>query len=224
MTSPAEGTNPYETQTIVYVTVEPVDPNLYAFSHWEGTAVDAGKVSHHETLSATVTVDGQYTLKACFVSLMDILCVDDDAVEDVEPNDLTISDPQEDGTPMHPLDSIQEAIEVAAPGGTIVVRPGTYYEIIDFLGKSIQLTGIDPNDPNAMSFPVIDATGQGPAVTFARGEDPHCSLTGFVITRGRGHPAGAPLLRSQQPNHRQLSNRRQPVNRPQRRDGLLHRE
>jgi len=51
--------------------------------------------------------------------------------------------------------SIQEAIDVAKQGAKVIVRPGTYLETIDLLGKSIDqdplfvLAGrwIDPGDP-----------------------------------------------------------------------------
>ena len=53
--------------------------------------------------------------------------LDDDAPGDPGPNDPTVSDPLEDGSPEHPFDALLEAIQ-AAPGFTahVVVEPGRY--------------------------------------------------------------------------------------------------
>jgi hypothetical protein len=91
----------------------------------------------------------------------------------------------------HPFDCIQEALEVASKGATIFVRAGTYCETIDLLGKQVELTGFDPNDPNSAAWPVLQGDGKGPIVSFTHGEDPACMLSGFLITGGKGRTAGA---------------------------------
>jgi hypothetical protein len=122
----------------------------------------------------------------------DTLYVDDDGPNDTRPGDSAGSDPSEDGTVEHPFDLIQEAIDVAATGATIIVRAGTYRESIDLLGKRVNLAGFDPNDPSKAAWPVIDGGGnRGPVVSFTHGEDPNCVLQGFVITGGKGTSAGA---------------------------------
>jgi hypothetical protein len=123
---------------------------------------------------------------------MSLLYVDDDALLDPGPGDLILSDPNEDGTAEHPYDSIQEAIEVAEDGHKIVVRSGTYTETIDFLGKSVHVTGFDPNVEfqRNQPCPIIDANYQDTVVTCASGEDPNAQLSGFTITRGFGRYAG----------------------------------
>jgi hypothetical protein len=87
---------------------------------------------------------------------------------------LAGSDPNEDGTAI--FDSIQEAIEVAAEGVTVVVRPGTYWENIDFTkehhGHRIMETadaGICPSIDFIMSV-----------VTFSLGES--APFSGLVVT------------------------------------------
>lgn len=79
-------------------------------------------------------------IPVCFVSAGTIY-VDDDAVNDPGPGDTTISDPAEDGSAAHPFDAIQEAIDVAVEGDTVLVRDGTYTgqgnRDVDFLGKAI---------------------------------------------------------------------------------------
>ena len=166
--------------------VEPGIPYYY----WVQTATDSGG-----------TDVGAYSASALSVSMSAVstLYVDDDAVGDVGPFDSNTSDPLESGAAEHPFDRIQEAIDVAADGVRVVVRTGTYYENIAFLGRQIQLTGIDPNDPNEIGFPVIDGNGVGPVVRFTHGEDPNCALTGFVITRGEGDLAGGILCQDSSP-------------------------
>ncbi|MDY6857447.1 MAG: right-handed parallel beta-helix repeat-containing protein [Thermodesulfobacteriota bacterium] len=77
--------------------------------------------------------------------------------------------------------AIQEAIENAVNGFTIVVDSGTYYENINFLGKSITLVGRD--GPEAT---VIDGGGLDVVVTFWNNEGNDSVLKGFTITNGNG--------------------------------------
>jgi hypothetical protein len=177
VTVPGEGTFPVNGRTIT-VTATPIDSSLFFFAGWTGSAVDAGQVSHPAQSSTLVTVDSDSTLRAHFMSFMDVLYVDDDASHG----------PQENGTALHPFDRIQEAIEAASKGATIVVRPGIYRENIDLLGKNVHLTGLDPN---GSPLPIIEGLASGPVVSFTRGEDPNCTLTGLVITSGKSRQTGA---------------------------------
>ncbi|MBN1362029.1 MAG: hypothetical protein JW993_15645 [Sedimentisphaerales bacterium] len=185
---PGEGVFPSNMTRTLVVRAESVDAHLYTFQRWSGSAVDAGRVSDPAGASVTVLVDGSYTLKAHFLARMDLLWVDDDAPGDPEPGDPDGSDPQEDGTAAHPLDDVQEAIEVAPEGATVAVLPGTYRGPIRLLGKGVELTGYDPE---GKAMPVIDSAGTGPVVRFTDGESPNCKLIGFVLTGGRSPSAGA---------------------------------
>jgi len=117
--------------------------------------------------------------------------VDDDAPLDPQPYDLGRGDPLEDGSADHPFDSLQEAIEAAAQDDLVLVKPGTYHESINLMGKNIGITGIDPNHAEISALPVIDGNDTGTIVTFSQGEDSTCQLSGFVLTRGRDETAGA---------------------------------
>ena len=83
--------------------------------------------------------------------------------------------------------TIQGAIDAASVNGDkIIVRPGTYVENIDFLGKAIHLksekgpvvTVIDGGSPTNPDF--------GSVVTFTLEEGNGSILEGFTITKGTG--------------------------------------
>ena len=79
-----------------------------------------------------------------------------------------------------PYDHIQLALDAAAANDEIMVRPGTYPEAIDFLGKPVYLHSSD-----GAAVTIIDATGLDTSVvTCANGEGPGTVLEGFTITGG----------------------------------------
>lgn len=77
--------------------------------------------------------------------------------------------------------TIQDAIDVAVGGDTVLVAPGTYSENINFKGKAILVTS--SNGPEAT---VIDGQYSGSAVRFMMGEGQDSILEGFSITNGTG--------------------------------------
>ncbi len=80
--------------------------------------------------------------------------------------------------------TIQAVINASVNGTTIIVSPGTYYENINFNGKDIILTSIDPEVPNIVAATIIDGNANGSVVTFSGSESPACQLRGFTITNG----------------------------------------
>ncbi|MEW5921993.1 MAG: right-handed parallel beta-helix repeat-containing protein [Bacillota bacterium] len=80
--------------------------------------------------------------------------------------------------------TIQEGIAAARAGDTILVKPGTYHENIDFMGKSITLRSTRPLDPRIVASTVIQGNGKEPTVRFQNGESAKTVLQGLTITVG----------------------------------------
>ena len=77
--------------------------------------------------------------------------------------------------------TIQQAILAAQAGETVVVAPGVYTEVIDFLGKAI--TVISAGGPEVTT---IDGQLGGITVRFDSGEGPASVLSGFTIRNAGG--------------------------------------
>jgi len=124
--------------------------------------------------------------------------VDDDAPGDPRPGDPEISDPNENGSAEHPFDSIQEAINNAIPGETVIILPGTYTgkgnHDISFLGRAITVRSLDPNDSTIVAATVIDCQGsqsaQHQGFIFKTGESSQSVLAGLIITNAYGSYSG----------------------------------
>lgn len=92
--------------------------------------------------------------------------------------------------PFHvPVDfsSIQEAIDEAENGDTILVHPGTYREKINFNGKNIVVCSmfVTTGDTSYISTTII-RDGDGSVMIFDNGEDSTAVLSGFTIKNGSG--------------------------------------
>ncbi len=167
--SPTPGLYSYEKPARVALTASPVDPCLFEFTSWSGSAVDAGKVIDAHQMNTEVWVDGIYTVRANFISTQSRLFVDANAVGS-----------SEYGTQVDPFYRIQDAIEMAQPQSTICVMPEHYEECLDLQGKSLTLLGLDPCSLEPSSLPVIDANGMGPCLVL----DSNSLIQGFALTGG----------------------------------------
>jgi len=104
-----------------------------------------------------------------------------DGIELVTPSFATADGPIENTTSGTKYDLIRHAISEAEPGDEIVISEGVYHENINFSGKNITLSSIDPGNPAVVAGTVL-AGSAGPVVTFASGEDEGCVLAGFTIS------------------------------------------
>lgn len=109
--------------------------------------------------------------------------VDDNAPSDPAPGDPSVGDPLEDGTEAHPFDAIQQALDAAEDGDTVVVLDGTYSGVgnrdIDFGGRAVTVR----SDHGAETCIISCDAGRG--FYFHSGEDQNSVLDGFTITHGR---------------------------------------
>jgi hypothetical protein len=75
--------------------------------------------------------------------------------------------------------TIQQGIDAAVNGDTVLVAPGTYVENIDYLGKSLTITS-----SAGPEVTVIDGNQAGSVVTLFTVPDQEAILDGFTITNG----------------------------------------
>ena len=91
--------------------------------------------------------------------------------------------------------TIQAGIDAAINGDQVVVAPGTYRELINFLGKFIRLCSSDGPEVTIINGDIDDdGTGDGTVVRCVNGESALTVLDGFTITRGRGTTKGGGMF------------------------------
>ena len=104
----------------------------------------------------------------------DLVDNDCDGLIDTDPECISISVPDEQST-------IQDAINAAESGNTILVAPGIYQENIDFMGKDVKVHSVE-----GPSKTIIDGGQAGSVVSIASGETEGAVLDGFTLQNGNG--------------------------------------
>ncbi|MHC4942111.1 MAG: right-handed parallel beta-helix repeat-containing protein [Planctomycetota bacterium] len=95
-----------------------------------------------------------------------------------------------DGSQTNPYQYIQDGIDAALGGDTVLVLSGVYYENIDFLGKAITLTS-----DMGPYLTTIDGSQSGSCVVFITAEAADSVIDGFTLTNGSGtYNGGGPDL------------------------------
>ena len=84
--------------------------------------------------------------------------------------------------------TIQEGINAAVNGDTILVYPSTYYENINYNGKNITVASkyITTQDNYYIDSTIIDGNQNGSVVAFNSSEDTTAVVCGFTIQNGSG--------------------------------------
>lgn len=88
--------------------------------------------------------------------------------------------------------TIQDGIEAAADGDTVMADPGRYFEEINFLGRNITVASrfIITGAPSDIFSTIIDGDSAHTVIRVENGEDSTASLVGFTITHGLGGNGG----------------------------------
>ncbi|MBU0753706.1 MAG: DUF1565 domain-containing protein [Planctomycetes bacterium] len=79
---------------------------------------------------------------------------------------------------------MQQAIQAASSGDTVLVSPGTYVENLDFLGKAI--TVMSTSGPQVTILEAQSHGDHGSVVTFDSDEGADSKLEGFTLQGGTG--------------------------------------
>jgi len=80
--------------------------------------------------------------------------------------------------------AIQQAIDAAKSGQTLIVAAGTYNGNISLRGKDITLASANPDDPTVVASTIINCQQSGRGFIFNSGEDANTVVDGFTIING----------------------------------------
>ena len=93
-----------------------------------------------------------------------------------------------------PGDTIQDSIDAAIDGDTIIISPGMYYENLTLLGYDIVLTSTDPDSMTIVESTIIDGSqyinsDKGSVIELNGSESAECVIQGLTLQNGIGTKA-----------------------------------
>ena len=172
--------------------LDPLDADSGTDADGDGLTNEQEYLNGSDPDSPDTDADGfddgwEYVWGTSSTNAADPLVVDDDGPFDTwdnggQPQDPQQSDPNEDGSKSHPFDAIQEAIDVAFDGCTILVKPGQYYGSgnRNINPGSLNIRILAENQTNQLST-VVRSQGLGPVFVFDGGQSSNTVLSGFTI-------------------------------------------
>jgi len=86
--------------------------------------------------------------------------------------------------PVAGVNAIQQAIDAAKSGDTLIVTAGVYDGDINLQGKDITIVCTNPDDPNIINSTIIDCVQTSRAFIFNSNEGPNTIIDGFTIING----------------------------------------
>ena len=153
-----------------------------------GTVEPAGTTIYNRDAVVTVTAmpNTGYRVKGWF-DVNDVLVSADNSLEVVMDSDklFTIEFELRGTTVVSGGgNAIQQAIDAAKGGETLVVAAGSYNGNINLRGKDITLVSSNPDDPNVVASTIINCQQSGRGFIFNSGEDANTVVDGFTIING----------------------------------------
>ena len=106
------------------------------------------------------------------------------------------------GTSTSPKKHIQACIDIVSSGQTVIARPGTYLENINFKGKNITVASnfLNTKADADINNTIIDGGQNGSVVTITSGENNGAKLIGFTIQNGKAGTGGGIQVNESSPS------------------------